>query len=358
MVLSDDAFKQLSHSIACVRFPLVFAILLLHAYTAAPSVGHGMYYRVLYPFSLWFGETGVPAYFFISGLLMFYSTKSYFEQIKSRFRTLFVPYMIWNGLFLLAYVVAWKFGQDIPINHKSLNDFTAMDFVRAFWDRSDWDWGNCMPVLTPMWYIRNLMIMYLISPVVYFVLRSTGPIVPIVCALFWINAHNVAFILQTLTMFCLGAYFPIHEINPIDFWKQYKVHIIFFFTFFGICDIFLHQGIINFREIIDFDVNLLFHRMALIANTFFMIWLGTYLYDRGWHFPSLSKAAFFIFCTHYPVNAAIRSVANKYPQWSDATHLLLYVLSVAIVTFICYSLFRLLSRYAPWFIKLSTGDRG
>jgi len=357
MALSDDAFKQLSHSIACVRFPLVFAILLLHAYTAAPGVGSGTYFRVLYPFALWFGETGVPAYFFISGLLMFYSSKSYFQQIKSRFRTLFIPYMIWNGLFLLAYVIAWKAGFNAEINYKCLTDFSAMDFVRAFWDRSDWDWGNCMPVLTPMWYIRNLMIMYLISPIVYIVLRATGPVVPIVCALFWINAHNVAFILQTLTMFCLGAYFPINEINPIDFWKQYKIHIIIFFVAFGVCDIFLHQGIISFAEL-GFDINLPIHRLALIANTFFMIWLGTYFFDRDWKFPNLSKAAFFIFCTHYPINAAIRAVANKYPQWSDGIHIMLYIISVALVTIICYSMFRLLSRYWPWFIRVSTGDRG
>ena len=356
MVLSDDAFKQLSHSIACVRFPLVFAILLLHAYTAVQLTNHDTYFHVLYPFALWFGETGVPAYFFISGLLMFYSTKSYSQQIKSRFHTLFIPYMIWNGLFLLAYIVAWKAGFGVEINHKSLNDFTTMDFIRAFWDRGDWDWGNCMPVLTPMWYIRNLMIMYLISPIVYYVIRATGPMVPIVAALFWINAHSVAFILQTLTMFCLGAYFPINEINPIDFWKQYKIHIIIFFAFFGVTDIFLHQGIITLDDL-GFDPNLPVHRLALIANTFFMIWLGTYLYDKNWHFPNLSKAAFFIFCTHYPINAAIRSVANKFPQWSDGAHILLYIVSVAAVTLICYGLFRILSRYAPWFIRISTGDR-
>jgi hypothetical protein len=157
-------------------------------------------------------------------------------------------------------------------------------------------------------------------------------------------------------MFCLGAYFPINEINPIDFWRQYKIHIIIFFAFFGITDIFLHQGIVDLSDL-GFDIGLPFHRLALIANTFFMIWLGTYLYDKGWRFPHLSKAAFFIFCTHYPINAAIRSVANRFPQWPDAVHILLYALSVAAVTLICYSLFRLLSRYAPWFIRISTGDR-
>lgn len=354
MVLSDDTFKQLSHSIACVRFPLVFAILLLHAYV--PTIGHGMYHHTLYPFALWFGETGVPAYFFISGLLMFYSSKTYLQQVKSRYHTLFIPYILWNGLFLLAYVVVWLIGFNAEINHKSLDDYTWMDYIRAFWDRGDWDRGDGLPVLTPMWYLRNLMIMYLISPIVYYVIRATGPLVPIVAALFWFNAHSIALVLQTLTMFCLGAYFPINEINPIDFWRQYKIHIIIFFAFFGVTDMLLHQGIVDLSGL-GFDIALPFHRLALIANTFFMIWLGTYLYDRGWRYPRLSKAAFFIFCTHYPVIAAIRAVAAKCPHWPDAVHLVYYTITVFVTLFICYGLFQILSRYAPWFIRLSTGDR-
>lgn len=357
MTHNDEAFKQLSHSISCVRFPLVVAILLLHAYTAAPSLGHGTYFRVLYPFALWFGETGVPAYFFISGLLMFYSKKTYSQQLKSRFRSLFIPYMLWNGLFLFAYIVAWKIGFNMEINNKSLADYNVIDYLRAFWDRGDWANGNSMPVLTPMWYIRNLMIVYIISPLVFYVIRATGLLLFLAASLFWINTHNVAFILQTVTMMSLGAYFSIKGINPITFLNKYKILVVIFFVFFGLGDIFLHQGIINPNNVFTSDISLPFHRLALIGNTFIILLIGSFLYKRGWHFPNLSKAAFFIFCIHYPLNAAVRSVAKLYPQWPDMVHILLYVASVAIVILICYGLFRILNRYQPWFIRISTGGR-
>jgi hypothetical protein len=356
MTLSDDAFKQLSHSIACVRFPLVFAILMLHAYTATRGVGSGTYFRVLYPFALWFGETGVPAYFFISGLLLFYSSKTYTQQLRSRFKTLFIPYMIWNGMYLLVYVVIWIAGFHPEILDKSLDDFTWLDYVRCFWDRGARNWGNTTPVLAPMWYIRNLMVMYLISPLLYYVIRATGPIVPVVCAMFWVTRNNVAFNMQTMTMFSLGAFFPINEINPIDFWKQYKIHIIIFFIVLGTLDIYFHTASVD--SSIKVMVGLPIHRMALIANSFFVIWLGTYLYDREWRFPKLSKAAFFIFCLHFPLTKAVREIANRHLEWPDGFHLFLYVVSVVAVTSLCYGAYLFLNRYWPWFIRVSTGDRG
>lgn len=357
MVLSNDTFKQLSHSIACVRFPLVFAILLLHCYSTCIIPDHVIYDKTLYPLAYWIGETGVPAYFFISGLLLFYSSKDYFQQIKSRFRTLFVPYMIWNALLLLFYVALWMAGFHPEILFKSMDDYTWQDYVRCFWDRGVSDWGNTTPIMAPMWYIRNLMVMYLISPIIYFFIRVTGPLIPIVSALFWINAHNVAFSLQTLTMFSLGAYFPINDINPIDFWKQYKNHILIIFLVLGVWDNFLHIAPID--SSIAAMVGLPVHRLALIANTFFVIWLGTFLYDRDWRFPNLSKAAFFIFCIHFPLMKIIRKqICKSHLEWSDGTHIMAYFISLAIVTFICYFMFKFLSRHWPWFIRVSTGGRG
>jgi hypothetical protein len=356
MVLNDDAFRQLSHSIACVRFPLVFAIILLHGYSTCVIPNHDIYFKTLYPLSYWIGETAVPAYFFISGLLLFYSSKTYSQQLKSRFKTLFIPYMIWNSLLLLVYVAIWLAGFQPEILYKSLDDYTWQDYLRCFWDRGERDWGNTTPVMAPMWYIRNLMVMYLISPILYYVIRATGPMIPIICGLFWANANNVAFTLQTLTMFSLGAFFPINEINPIDFWKQYKIHIIILFVVFGILDNYLHIASVD--NSITTLFNLPVHRMALVANTFFVIWLGTYLYDREWRFPKLSKAAFFIFCVHFPLMKAIRKICKRFLEWSDGIHILLYFISVALITVICYLMFRLLSRYCPWFIRVSTGDRG
>ena len=355
MQLSDDTFKQLSHSIATMRFPLVLAILLLHAETATqfpPGTDHSGFFFPLYPLAIWIGDTGVPAYFFISGLLMFYSSKSYFEQIKSRFRTLFIPYVFWNGLLFLPHLVLWLCGFNIRIDNHSMSGYTPVDYLRVFWDRGSWHHGNSMPILCPMWYIRNLMVMYLLSPLVYYAIRATHFLLPLVFLVFWVNDPTLAFTWQCLAMFSLGAFFAIIDINPLDFLRVYKLDIVLLFVVFGLADNVGHIGFPTFAW------NLQLHRLSLVFNTFFVMWLGVYLYDRGVRFTYLSNAAFFVFCTHYPINMVVRKVMTHWPEWPDAVHVVLYFVSVAVVAVACLMFYNLMSRYTPRLLQLATGNRG
>lgn len=353
MVLSDETFKKLSASIACMRFPLVISILLLHAMTSTKMGGHEVFRDVTYPFAYWFGDTGVPAYFFISALLLFYSSKTYMQQIKSRSRTLLIPYLIWNGLYLLiAYLIPfWVFGIDVIIVKFSQADFTFWDYLRCFWDRCDFDSGNFRPILTPMWYIRNLMLLYLISPIIYYIVRTTHILLPAICCWFWINDNSISLVWQSLTMFSLGAVFPVLDINPMDLLDRYMPDIIGLFIIFGVADCVTHI-------FWPTPYNLQIHRLALIANTFFCLWLGLWLHRRGIESKYLSKTAFFVFCTHYPLMKTIRMVCSHFPQWPDSVHIVLYFLSVAIVAGLCLLAYNLLNRYWPWFLRISTGNRG
>ena len=353
MQLSDESFKQLSQTIATMRFPLVVAILCLHAMTATRLVGHTVYHVPLYPIAYWFGDTGVPAYFFISSLLLFYSSKSYFQQIKTRAKTLLIPYLIWNGLYLLvAYLIPfWIFGIDVKVIIFSQADFSIWDYLRCFWDRCDFDKGNFRPILTPMWYIRNLIILYLLSPVIYYIIRVTHLLFPAICCFIWINDPTISLTWQSLTMFSLGAVFPVLEINPMDLLHERKFDIIGFFVLFGLADCITHMF---YHTPYDLQI----HRLALIANTFFCLWLGLFLHRKGIKSNYLSKAAFFLFCTHYPLMQGIRAVCNRFPHWHDAIHIFLYFLSIVIVTGVCLTFYNLLNRYAPRFLHLATGDRG
>ena len=102
--MNNHSFQRLSISIENLRFPLVLLIIMLHCYTSTvfQIPGHIYYFRVVYPFALWLGETGVPAYFFISGLLLFYSKKTYDQKIRDRMHTLLVPYFFFNAVILIG----------------------------------------------------------------------------------------------------------------------------------------------------------------------------------------------------------------------------------------------------------------
>ena len=74
--------KRLSEAITWLRFPLIFLIIMLHCYSVQRLEGnHENYFKVLYTFYNWLGETGVPGFFFISGFLFFLSKKTYSQFI-------------------------------------------------------------------------------------------------------------------------------------------------------------------------------------------------------------------------------------------------------------------------------------
>ena len=164
--------QQLSSAISWLRFPLIFLIIMLHGYSTVNIPGnHAAYFRVLYPFSLWLGETGVPGFFFISGFLFFLSKKSYEQKLKTRFHTLLIPYILWNAILLAAYLFAYVVGYPQDINGKNMADYNLIDYLRLFWDRGSYDNGNFVPLLCPLWYIRNLLIMSNLSPLLYYIIR-------------------------------------------------------------------------------------------------------------------------------------------------------------------------------------------
>ena len=350
---SDSFSHRMSTSIETLRFPLILFIICLHCYTSTSAVtrGHDIYFRLIYPFSLWIGETGVPTFFFISGLLFFYSKKSYVQKLRSRLNTLFIPYLFFNALILCGYLFLMYFGKTIIILGKDLADYTLIDYIRAFWDRGVWDHGNGSPMLCPLWYIRNLMLLVILSPIIYYIVKYTKLLFPVVFGLLWINAHDSAYTLQSLTMFSLGAYFPVCDRNPIEVFEKYKVLFVSAFLLLAIMD-FLHLYV-------SIPFALPFHRLSLVANTFFCIsFLGEFLYRHHFYSSFLSKSAFFVFCIHYPFVTNLRPIFTMTNGQSDIILVFLYLGAAISVTLLCVLVFFLLKRMMPGFVNVVTGNRG
>ena len=350
---TDNYFQRLSLSIETLRFPLVLFIICLHCYTSTSHIAHGneVYFRFIYPLSLWIGESGVPAFFFISGLLLFYSKKTYCQKLRSRIKTLLIPYLFFNTLILCGYLCQMLLGKTIIIVGKNLADYSLIDYIRAFWDRGVWDSGNGAPVLCPFWYIRNLMVLVVFSPLLYYILKYTKLLFPVLFGLLWINAHDSAYTLQSLTMFLLGAYFPICDRNPIEIFVRFKVLFIGAFMFLAAMD-FLHLYM-------SISFALPFHRLSLVSNTFFCIcFLGEYMYHHHIYSSFLSKSTFFVFCIHYPFVTNLRPIFERLSGSSDIVLMILYLASVIGVAMLCVIVFALLKCIIPGFLNIITGNRG
>lgn len=344
--------NQLSPAITWLRFPLIFLVIMLHAYSVVQIPGeHATYFKVVYPFELWLGETGFPGFFLISGFLFFRSHKTYFEKIKARCHSLLIPYLLWNTLLLAAYIGASVFGFPQDINEKSMEDDVWTDYLRLFWDRGSYDSGNFVPLLCPLWYIRNLMIMSIISPLLYYIIKYIREVFLFIVAVWWMATPHNAFIPQTILFFSLGAYFAILDINPLEVADKKRWGVLTLFAAFAIGDILSHVHI-------GTPINLQIHRLSLIFNIPALFMLGAWCVRHGYTSKWLSNAAFIVFCIHYPIVVGLRKIcATQYSDASDIIHILLYFVCVVISTALSLSVYQILNKYFPKVKNILSGNR-
>ena len=350
--MNDNYKARLSDVITWLRFPLIFLIILLHCYSVQRLEGsHETFFKVLYPFSLWLGETGVPGFFFISGFLFFLSKKTYYQKLQARFHTLLIPYLLWNLILLTLYLVAWAVGFPQEINGRSITGYTIIDYVRLFWDRGSFDDGNFVPLLCPLWYIRNLLIMSILSPILYYIIRYAREVFLLATTFWWLISYHNAFIPQTILFFSLGAYFSIFNINPLQMVQKQKRLFLFPFALFAICDIISHTAYYT-------PVNLQIHRLSLIFNIPALLILADWSIQRGYNSRFLPNAAFIVFCVHYPIVVALRKICiAQFANATDSTHILLYLVCVIISTLLSIGIYVLMDKYLPTIKRILSGNR-
>lgn len=343
--------SSMSSAISWMRFPLIFMIVLLHCYCAIDAHGHPDFFQWVYPFGLLLGETGVPAFFFISGFLFFYSSKVYSQKIKSRVHTLLIPYLFWNGLILLAYVLLWLIGKPMLIMGKSIADYELVDYLRAFIDRGSWDFGNGVPMLCPYWYIRNLMVICVFSPIIYYGIRYLRWILVLALFVWWISIPYNGMIASSLLFFSIGAYFSIEQKNPIVVLQKYKI------AFWGIWTVAFLIDWAHCFMIVPYA--LYFHRISLLLNIFLLLLVGSYFGNK--HYIGreiLDKSAFWIYTVHYPMTIAFGTISARYLlEASDWLVFVYYWCTVLCITVLCVISYVILHRLCPKVLSYITGNR-
>jgi peptidoglycan/LPS O-acetylase OafA/YrhL len=165
--------QSLLNRVDVLRFPLVVLVVLVHSHLnpsdmeASSAIGTAQFIQNL--LSLEIGALAVPSFFAISGFLFFWpsasiSSEVYARKLKSRTRTLLVPYVIWNSLQLIPLLAA----AHIPALSAYLSGNTARLFDQDVPTILARVYGmSQMPIVYPMWYVRDLFLMCLLTPLIY-----------------------------------------------------------------------------------------------------------------------------------------------------------------------------------------------
>lgn len=161
------------------KFLLILGVVLVHCNIAqefAPDVVDGsLGLRLVSFISGTLCSMCVPVFFAISAFLFFrnvssFSVSTYIAKLRSRVTTLLVPYLVWCSVCALL----------LYVKHR----FFHMSGLGVFLDNGDVDWGRLAegfwgiddgegyyPFAFAFWFIRNLMVFIVLSPVAWLLAR-------------------------------------------------------------------------------------------------------------------------------------------------------------------------------------------
>ena len=185
--------------ISALRLPLIVLVTYAHSYGRVAEgyslIGSGWdSYEILkIAMNQTLVKVAMPTFFVMSGYLFFanvekFNKEIYQQKLWRRIKTLLIPYIIWN-LLMAAKLKVFS--------------------LSIFWT----------PANMPLWFLRDLMIVSLLTPIIYIGVRKLGYwlfvlLLPIYLTGIWaiqpgLNPYAICF-------FTLGAFLSIREMNLID----------------------------------------------------------------------------------------------------------------------------------------------
>ncbi len=213
----------LSHTVEWLRYPLMLLIVLIHAdtplLTSMPQDGLS---AIFYYITRTIVRVAVPMFFIISGYFFFrkpdtFSMEAYWIKIKKRLLSILFPYIFWN------YFV-WAF-QMLVLVVQGHSDWIAPDtFILSNIVDVVVGWGEGyqgMPKAFQLWFLRDLMIVCLLSPLLHLLLKNRLRYVLLLFVVLylmpWPDNWNLIFMRfpSALLFFSVGAYWGIHNKNII-----------------------------------------------------------------------------------------------------------------------------------------------
>jgi surface polysaccharide O-acyltransferase-like enzyme len=351
-----------SNVIEWVRFFCASAVVLIHARGGALekdgviSCYNGVYDLVRILFSEGLCRVAVPVFFFISGYLFFvhleeWNYRIWIKKLKKRIRSLLLPYIFWNlicafcslGMICLSYFLK---GGDAP----SIVDwYDSIGGLRLFWDSRN----GLFPYNLPLWFIRDLIVLVIISPIVFSLIQKTKLIgLLIIYLAFVLGVHYpwVTFF-QGLFYFSLGAYFSIFSCDFTEFFEKYRI----FTTCIAIpllVIIVLTYG--NSNILCGYAVSLFsfFGTSSLIGIVTILIKKKKVKVNR-----LLSNSSFFIFAAHYIMLPIVMNGFNiVFPMNQYCLIVKYFTISSTLVAFLVF-IYLIMSKMMPKTTSVLTGGR-
>ena len=346
--------RQLSRTIDLLRYPMAVLVVMCHC---GFLEGRGTAVQIFFSETL--PHVAVPLFLLFSGFLFFkegrFDRTLYLRKLKSRFRSLFIPYIIWSTI---CFIIAVAQEKVTP---------TFLHYIQGLWDTALWEDGAAFsrklpgyPVNMPLWFIRDLMILTVISPLIWLLLEKTRGWGILLMVAWWFPAHDKFFCFgaDSLFFFSLGALLSMKKVNFVQVARKYAIPLYITAVVMLVVDfLVMYRNYMEYHELRFnwpvFNVYVLCIMGATLALAGRLA--ETKILDR---LIRLSSASFFLYAAHILWLEPLRDyLLGVLAPTSDATVIIFYFAFIAFHCTVVTALYFLLRRFLPKSTAVLTGGR-
>ena len=383
--MKDDHLT--SPTITLLRFPLTVMVVFIHYNMGVRGFSlHGETYGLDAPewfrcvtalFSDVLPRTAVPLFYIISGFLFFrgglFDSDVWRRKLRTRANTLLVPYLLWNVIAVLVQLShRLPFLSSVfPSAHLIEVQLTPLRLLRTFADNY-WNKGILVtpendgmvselpyPADAPLWYVRDLMVMVLLAPVIWHLVMRVGRWLVVALGAVWYLRPLLfpmwgegwgTMLLDAAFFFSWGAYYSIRGLSPLNEpCKPWPVALIYLPI--AIADA-LTKG---------WEYNIFIHKAGILVGIVAVVCIAAHLVEKGkgGAVASLSGGSFLVFALHTLVMDDIGKVLFTVLHLTPGVGmlLLLYFVVPTVTILFCLAVYAALRRLAPPLCRLLTGGR-
>ena len=343
--------------ISLLRFPMIVGVVFCHSMTF--SDGSYPAYDVLRDLITDIcSDIPVSLFFFFSGYLFFlnveeFSFKVYKKKIQRRVFSLLIPYIFWN-LFCVAIMGTGAILMP-EIFNVARDELSGLDFsgwLSLFYCGLDTN----QPVAYQLWFLRDLIVVTLFTPVIYYLcrwLKFWWIILPVVGYVLFVPLFG-RFSYMGIAFFSAGCYFGINKRSFTLGSKSLKWLVILLYVVLLIILVMFREDIHDFHKF--FRLNNILGAVALIQLV--SLYLSSRSDGRLWYMKkSITDSAFFIYCYHGIFATYLSTRTSHTVVHSGLSAMLWSVVTLFTLVAAGVLLFNMLLRIAPRLTGLITGGR-
>jgi surface polysaccharide O-acyltransferase-like enzyme len=372
--------KLLINTIDWLRFPLAIAVVFIHMNPVADMQevdyfhlsGTDIYTVAAAFISQVLAHVAVPCFFMFSGFLFFYKVREwnrniYRNKIKSRLKTLVVPFLLWNVIAVCAGAAMHVISSEGNIS-EYFNELYDKGLWRIFWNYKErgstntnifgWVIPHYYPYSVPLWFLRDLIITVILSPLVYYFVKYTGMYgVVLLGILYYTQAgpvvaeYNTNMLITALFFFSLGGYFGIYGKNMVVSLRKGQLYWFLAAAVFMILSTYYDGS----------DMKKFFLPAYVISGIITMVNITSFFMERGKLkvCKTLSEASFFVYVTH---NLSVLFIAKKlinfiFPSDNMIVLPVKFLATPFLCAFLCVGIYLLMKRFVPNILSVLTGRR-